>query len=184
MHHNDLLFISRHLSPAEVCAQLLALSVVEYSRAPGLSVVLTLNGTEGQLADTGRGMRLTPDLGDTISHAERALTGFYPCLSSNEHDNAILQELIWGDHGSLGPSLANFACPALRFTSRREGEVWSQSFRYGQPSGPAALLGATNTTGTTIDFTTETAIDATEVAALVVRLHKRIPELQITIHTR
>lgn len=184
MDHSDLLDISRRLSPADVCAQLLALCVVEYSRAPGLSVVLTLNGTEGQLADTGRGMRLTPDLGDTISHAERALTGFYPCLSSNEHYNAILQELIWGDHGSLGPSVANFACPALRFTSRREGEIWSQSFRYGQPSGPAALLGATNTTGTTIDFTTETAIDATEVAALVARLRKRIPELQITIHTR
>jgi hypothetical protein len=101
MDHKELLQFSRQLSPADVCAQLLALCVVECSHTPNLSIALELNDAEGKLTDTGRGMRLTPDKGDTLAHAERALTGFYPCLPSSPEFDAILRELVWGEHGSL-----------------------------------------------------------------------------------
>ena len=128
-------------------------------------------------------MRLTPDRGDTLSHAERALTSVYPCLPLSSEVEAILHELIWGERGSLGPALANFACPSLRFISMREGQVWSQSYRYGTPIGPATMLGATGTTGTTIDFETAAPIERAAIAALVDKLNSRIPGLFITLPT-
>ncbi len=131
MSHDELLQITRQLSPVDVCAELLALGSVEYSYTPKLSITLELGESEGTLADTGRGMRFTPDTGDTIAHAERALTGFYPCLPSGPEFAASLRELIWRDHGSLGPSVVNVACALLQFTSKRDGEVRSQSYAYG-----------------------------------------------------
>jgi hypothetical protein len=97
MDYEELLHHSGQLSPADVCAQLLALSVVEYSYTPGLRIVLELNDAGGKLTDTGRGMRLTPDKGDTLAHAERALTGFYPCIPSSPEFGAILRELVWAN---------------------------------------------------------------------------------------
>jgi DNA gyrase/topoisomerase IV subunit B len=181
MDHKELLQLSRQLSPVDVCAQLLALCVVEYSYTPTLSITLELNDAEGKLTDTGRGMRLTPDKGDTLAHAERALTGFYPCLPSSPEIGAILGELVWGEHGSPGPSVANFACPSLKFTSMRDGEVWSQSYSYGVPSGPAVMLGSTESTGTIIDFKTVGPIDHAVVATLVDVLRARIPRLSIVL---
>ncbi|MGF6764725.1 DNA gyrase/topoisomerase IV subunit B [Paraburkholderia sp. GAS33] len=183
MDHKELLQLSRQLSPADVCAQLLALCVVEYSYTPDLSIALELNDAEGTLADTGRGMRLTPDKGDTLAHAERALTGFYPCLSSSPDFDAILRELVWGEHGSPGPSVANFACRSLKFTSMRDGEVWSQSYSYGAPSGPAVMLGSTETTGTVIDFKTAAPINHAVVATLVEALRSRIHGLSIAFRS-
>src|ERR1700761_1898014 len=129
--------ISLDLSGEDVCAELLALSVVEHSYTPASKIRLELGQGGGTLRDTGRGMRLAPDLGDTLSHAERALTGYYPCLPSNAEIEAILSDLVWGERGSLGPSLANFACSSYRFTSMRGGEVWSQEYQHGKPGGLA-----------------------------------------------
>jgi DNA gyrase/topoisomerase IV subunit B len=184
MDHKELLQLSRQLSPTDVCAQLLALCVVEYSYTPNLSIALELNDAEGKLMDTGRGMRLTPDKGDTLAHAERALTGFYPCLPSSPEFDAILRELVWGKHGSLGPSVANFACRSLKFTSMRDGEVWSQSYSDGTPSGPAVRLGSTDTTGTIIDFKTAAPINHAVVATLVEALRSRIQGLFIVLRSR
>lgn len=181
MHHDELLQISRQLSPTDVCAELLALSVVEYSNSPASSITLELGDAVAKLTDTGRGMRLTPDHGDTLAHAERALTGFYPCLPSSPEVDAILRDLVWGERGSIGPSLANFACPSLTFTSIRNGEVWSQNYGYGKPSGPAVRLGSSETTGTIIDFQTAGAIDHAAISSLEDALRSRIPGLVITL---
>lgn len=181
MHRDELLQISRQLSPADVCAELLALNVVEFSHSPRSRITLELGDAQAQLSDTGRGMRLTPDRGDTLAHAERALTGFYPCLASSRELDAILRDLVWGERGSIGPSLANFACPSLKFTSNRDGEVWSQSYSHGTPAGPAVKQGSTETTGTIIDFKTAAPIDHGAVAALVDALHSRIDGLFITL---
>ncbi len=174
---------ARLLSPDQVCAELLALSVVEHSFTPGLSIALEIDRSVGRIADTGRGMRLTPDPGDTLSHAERALTGFYPCRPRNPDYEAVLCDLVWGSRGSVGPALANFACRSLCFTSKRDGELWSQRYRDGAALGPAVRLGSTDRTGTTIEFETAPAIDPAAVAALVDRLCRRIPGLPITLLT-
>ncbi|NYH16746.1 hypothetical protein [Paraburkholderia bryophila] len=183
MDHEELLQLSRQLSPADVCAQLLALSVVEYSYTPSSKITLELSDAEGKLTDTGRGMRLTPDKGDALAHAERALTGFYPCIPSNPEFDAILRELVWGERGSPGPSVANFACRSFEFTSMRDGEVWSQSYSYGTPSGPAVMLGLTKMTGTVIDFKTTEPIKHAVVATLVEALRSRIQGLSIVLRS-
>ncbi|WP_321882879.1 ATP-binding protein [Paraburkholderia bannensis] len=179
MNHNEIFWLSKRLSPAEVCAHLLALSVVEFSYSPDLTVALELDGANGRLADTGRGMRLTPDIGDTLSHAERALTGFYPCTPSSSELDGVLRELVWGDQGSPGPSVANAACQTFKFTSKRDREVWSQSYVRGKPLGPAEMLGQTDMTGTVIEFQTAEPIDTVVVARLVEALRLRVPGLSI-----
>jgi len=170
---------ARLLSRDQVCAELLALSVVEHSFTPNLSIAVALDGSAGRIADTGRGMRLTPDPGDTMSHAERALTGFYSCRPQHPEYEAVLRELVWGLRGSVGPAPANFACRSLCFTSERDGEVWSQRYRDGAPLGPAVRLGSTGRTGTMIEFETAESIDLAAVAVLVDRLCRRIPGLSI-----
>lgn len=168
------------LTPNEVCAELLALSVVEHSYTPGTVITIELRESGGVICDTGRGMRLRPDPGDSLSHAERALTSVYPCLPASSEVESILCELIWGPRGSQGPALANHACPEFEFVSAREREVWSQRYRYGRPAGPATRLGRTDRTGTTIRFETAAPIDVTEVRELAGSLTSRIPGLVIT----
>lgn len=74
---------AQRLTPNDVCAELLACSVVEYSYAPEVLIAVELDRRAGKISDTGRGMQLKPDLGDALSHAERALTDVYPCIPSN-----------------------------------------------------------------------------------------------------
>lgn len=174
---------SQRLSPNEVLAELLALSVVEHSFIPRVQIDVRVHKSGGVISDTGRGMRLTPDPGDELSHAERALTGVYPCLPANSEVEEVLTELIWGERGSLGPALANFACPSLQFTSQRDGEVWSQSYRYGVPVGSATMMGRTGTTGTTITFETSARLDHAAIRNLVDILSSRIRGLVIAVHT-
>ncbi|WP_321867644.1 ATP-binding protein [Paraburkholderia tropica] len=184
MDQNEFFWTSQRLSPAEVCAHLLALAVVEFSYTPNSTIALELDGTAGRLKDSGRGMRLTPDIGDTLGHAERALTGFYPCTPKSSELDLILKELVWGKHGSPGPSVANAACKALKFTSMRDGEIWSQSYVWGKPSGPAECLGSTETTGTVIEFETAVPIDQVAVATLVGALCSRVPRVSIDLRTQ
>lgn len=49
------------LTPTEVAAELLALSVLEYANAPETTIVVELEGKTGQIVDTGRGMQLMPN---------------------------------------------------------------------------------------------------------------------------
>jgi DNA gyrase/topoisomerase IV subunit B len=181
MRQDEIIQISRQLAGHEVVAEILALSIVEFSRTRQSRIALSLGHSGGVLRDTGRGMRLTPDRGDTISHAERALTSHYPCLPSDGDVGAVLHELVWGERGSLGPSLANFACRSYRFTSMREREIWSQQYECGQPTGPATLLGSTEETGTQVEFETNRPIDSTQVERLAQSLCERIHGLSISL---
>ena len=181
MDQDEIIRISRQLAGHEVVAEVLALSIVEFSRTRESRIALRLGHSEGVLRDTGRGMRMTPDRGDTISHAERALTSHYPCLPSDDHVGAVLHELVWGERGSLGPSLANFACRSYRFTSMREREIWSQQYQCGQPTGPATMLGSTEETGTQVEFETNRPIDSAQVERLAQTLCERIEGLSISV---
>lgn len=180
MDYGQLRRESQQLSPNEIFAELLALSVVEHSFIPTVQIVVCVHTSGGVISDTGRGMRLTPDPSDELSHAERALTGVYPCLPANPEVEKVLTELIWGARGSLGPALANFACPSLQFTSQRDGEMWSQRYRYGIPLGSATMLGRTETTGTTITFEASAPLHQAAIFNLIDILRSRVPGLAIT----
>lgn len=169
------------LSPNDICAEVLALSVVEYTYTPSLTISVELGQTGGQLHDSGRGIMLTPDPGDTMSHAQRSHTCIYPCFSANPEVDAILQELVWGKRGALGPALAVAACPSYQFVSEREGQKWTQTFQYGVPLGPPKLLGPTPARGTTITFDTGGQIDRAAFAQLADTLCSRIPGLVIAV---
>lgn len=169
------------LSPTDVCAEILALSVVEYSCTPSVSIVVELHRSSGKLHDNGRGIGLLPDRGDTISHAERAHTSIYPCVPANPEVASALRELVWGERGALGPALPAAACPSYEFVSERTGEVWTQSYRFGNPTGPPRMSGSTQMTGTTITFETAGLIDHVAFALLVDKLTSRIPGLHITL---
>jgi DNA gyrase/topoisomerase IV subunit B len=168
------------LSPTDVCAEILALSIVEYSYTPSVSITVDLYRAGGKISDNGRGIGLVPDRGDTISHAERAHTSIYPHVPANQEVASTLRELVWGERGPLGPALPAAACPFYEFVSERAGEMWSQGYRYGSPMGPPRMLGATTrTSGTTIAFETAGSIDQGAFSILVGRLASRIPGLKI-----
>jgi hypothetical protein len=171
------------LSPTDVCAEILALSVVEYTHSPSLSITVDLHRSGGKLHDSGRGIGLAPDPGDTISHAERAHTSIYPYVPASPEVASALRELVWGERGALGPALPAAACPSYEFVSERAGEVWSQGYRYGAPTGPPRMLGPTRLTGTTITFETPGPIDHAVFAVLVDKLTSRIPGLFIALRT-
>jgi DNA gyrase/topoisomerase IV subunit B len=177
--NHDLRAAARRLTSEEVVADLRALSVVEDGYSPGLSITVRVDGDRCEVSDDGRGMRLTPDRGDTISHAERALTSTYPCEPANAATRRVLGDRIWGERGSLGPATADLACPSLRFISERDGEAWAEAFRWGAPSGPPEPVGPTDRTGTTIAFETAAEIDVDAVAALIGALMSRLPERSI-----
>ncbi|MEM5581500.1 hypothetical protein WNZ15_03500 [Roseibium sp. AS2] len=184
MEGEDLRLLSKKLTPNDICAEFLALSVVEHSFSPNLGIRVELNTTGATISDTGRGMRLHPDSGDTMSHAERALTSCYPCLPSDPDTERTLLDMIWRDRGSLGPALANFACPSLTFVSRRRGEAWSQVYRYGVAQSAPFRIGPTDRKGTTISFETPGRIEPAAFKRLAADLSVRIPGLRISLSER
>ncbi|MEM9564624.1 MAG: hypothetical protein AAGA93_18530, partial [Actinomycetota bacterium] len=82
------------LSPAEVVIELIALIVVEHTNTEDLSISVELGDRQVTISDTGRGMKITPDEGDTVSHAEKALTSIYPVLPTDPDVEQLLTELV------------------------------------------------------------------------------------------
>lgn len=180
MHDDRLRREAALLSPNDICAEILALSVVEYTYMPSSSIRVELGQSGGQIRDSGRGIMITPDPGDTMSHAERSHTCIYPCFSASPKVDSILQELVWGKRGTMGPALPTAACSQYQLVSEIEGERWSQTFQYGVPLGPPKMLGETSQSGTTITFDTGARIDHAAFARLTDTLCFRIPGLVIT----
>lgn len=181
MERDELRVLSKRLTPNNVAAEILALSVVEHSYTSDLVIRVKIGAKGASITDNGRGIQLYPDPGDTISHAERALTGFYPCLPADSNTKAVLRELIWDTHGALGPALANFACPSLTFTSKRNNETWTQSYRFGKPLASPSRRGLSTTTGTIIKFETKGRIDRAVFVDLINILNVRISGLSIIL---
>jgi DNA gyrase/topoisomerase IV subunit B len=169
------------LGPAEVVAEFIALSVVESTYTPGLTLTVEIVGCTATLTDTGRGMQLAPDDGDDIPHAQRVLTSPYPISSASARVDEVLTRLVWGAAGSLGPARATRHCPELSYTSRRDGQEWTQRFVHGEPTGPPRELGPTDLEGTSIQLTTAWPIDPHDVRQLVERLTHHIDGLDIVV---
>lgn len=159
----------------------MAMSVIEHTNANGLSIDVELSEHSATITDTGRGMKISPDEGESVSHAEKALTRTFPVVASDPKVEAVLRELVWGSRGCSGPSEANIACPELRLFSRRAGEEWTQSYVYGVPVGPPRRLGTTDRTGTTLQLRTSGPIDIEVIGALANGLREKIEGLDLTV---
>lgn len=141
-------------------------------------------GHRAAIVDTGRGMKITPDPGDSISHAEKALTSTSPILPTDPQVEAVLKELVWGERGSLGPAIANAACAELRISSRRDGQEWTQAYTSGVPTGPPRRVGSAGAPGTTVWLTTTEPIDHETIQALASQLRTKIVGLRLTVVPR
>ena len=179
MNTADLKMIASTLTPVKVCAELLALSIVEQVHCTGSEISVSLSKSGGCISDTGRGIRLEPDDGYSISHAELALTTYYPCFSENSKVDDVLSDLIWGQHGSMGPALANYACKNLTYLSRRSKQIWEQSYAYGLPMGAPKKLGSTLQTGTEIHFQTNGEIEIESFESIIRRIKEKLPDFKI-----
>jgi hypothetical protein len=129
-------------------------------------------------------MRLAPDDGDTMSHAERALTSLYPLEANSEYVMNLLTELVWGTRGCLGPSWANAACVEFQFVSQRDDEIWTQRFEHGNPAGPAYSIAPNvkpiTSTSNTIRLRTSGKVDIAAVDTFLQALRSQIPSRQIS----
>lgn len=96
----------------------------------------------------------------------------------------VLRDLVWGHQGYNGPSGANAVCPALQLFSRRDGDVWTQSYVFGVATGPAERVRPTDGTGTTIRLTTDAPIDGEAVRSLTDGLRSRIDGLDLVVALR
>ncbi len=168
--------------------ELVALSIVEttHARSPVRIRVELTGPLSGLLTDTGRGMRLEPDPGDAISHAERALTTFYPVQPADTKVQSILDRHVWGPRGSLGPVVANALCESFVFESHRDGSACVQEYMYGVAQGPARPVGATDGHGTTIRFWVDSdladePLDAARLARRFEDLRTCIPDLDLSV---
>lgn len=169
------------LSPTEAVAALIALSVVEHTNSDGVAIVVELGDKRATITDTGRGMKVAPDAGEAISHAEKGLTSVFPVVPDDPDIERLLNELVWGDQGSLGPAAANAACVEFRFTSRRCGEEWTQVYRSGTSMGPPQRVGPTDATGTTVDLTTTGPINYEAIHTLAEQLRTALEGLRLTV---
>jgi hypothetical protein len=169
------------MRPTQVVAEFIALSVVESTFRPGLRLTVKLSGPEALLIDTGRGMKIEPDEGDSMTHAQRVLTSDYPIVSADEKINQILTNLVWGARGSLGPARANRSCQRLEYASRRGGIEWRQTFVSAQPSGPPVRSTTIEPDGTLIHLTAHDSIDAEHVERLASDLNRAIETISITL---
>jgi hypothetical protein len=171
------------LRPDEVVSEFLALSVVESTYSPGLRVTVVIDRAHALISDSGRGMQLRPDAGDSLAHAERALTTAYPVYPESSEIRELLSQLVWGARGSFGPALANRHCLQLQYWSFRDGQVWTQQFRAGKAMSIPQRVGASQAVGTKIALTTQDDIDVRRVAALVDQLVLRVPSIEISFQS-
>lgn len=166
------------LAPHEIVAEFIAAAVVEWSYDKTVQIGVTVDGDRATIIDNGRGMQVAPDEGETIGHAEKALTTAYPILASDPGVDRVLDEVVRGGRPSQGVSAAAAACPHLRFVSRRGHDAAAQSFDHGVAGPPERLL-APYGQGTTIELRTATPIDLEAVVGLTEHLRHRFSGLTI-----
>ncbi len=178
------------LCPNGLILELVALSTIESCLndfATRISVEVT--GDHGvTLRDNGRGMRLDPDRGSTISHAEEALTTIYPVHIDHPQLMTALGDWLWQDRGSLGPVVANALSESFVLTSFRQGQRWVQHFECGVARSPAEPQGTTNDSGTEIRLVADRTVfgrAAFDIEALQSKLNELtsvFPKLDLEYH--
>jgi DNA gyrase subunit B/topoisomerase-4 subunit B len=115
--------------------------------ASTINVTLHKDGSSITIADDGRGIPV--DKHPTTKKS--ALEVIFTVLHAGGKFEQGSYKTAGGLHG-VGASVVNALSTELRAQVKRDGSLWTMSFRRGQPAGPLKKDGAARGTGTTVYF--------------------------------